>query len=51
MNVGGIFCDLTKACDFVNHEILLTKLFFYFFGIQGTSSWFGSCVTDRKIDN
>jgi hypothetical protein len=26
---GGILCDLTKASDSVNHEILLTKLDFY----------------------
>ena len=45
--VGGIFCNLSKAFDCVNHEILLTKLHFY--SIQGiTIDWFRFYLTNRK---
>ena len=27
--VGGLFCDLQKAFDYVNHEIFLAKMKFY----------------------
>jgi hypothetical protein len=36
MDVGGIFCDLVKVFDCVNHEILLAKL--YFSGIWGINA-------------
>jgi len=47
MHVGGILCDMAKAFDCVNHEILLTKL--HFCGIQGVPThWFKLCLTNRR---
>ena len=43
----GVFIDLLKAFDTVNHNILLNKLSLY--GIQNNSlKWFSSCLSDRK---
>jgi hypothetical protein len=42
-----IFCDLKKAFDTCNHDILLKKL--YKLGIRNTElEWFRSYLTDRK---
>jgi hypothetical protein len=36
--VTGLFCDLTKACDSVGHELLILNLEFY--GVKG-------CILNR----
>jgi hypothetical protein len=47
MLVGGISCDLAKALDCVNRELLLSKLNFY--GILNIADqWFIPYVHDRK---
>jgi hypothetical protein len=50
MHVLGIVCDLGKAFDCVNHDILLMK--FRYYGIHGTvATWFRSYLTNRKQKN
>jgi hypothetical protein len=47
MNVGGIFCDLAKGFDCVNHEMLLNTVHIY--GIQIIAAeWFRSYPVDGK---
>jgi hypothetical protein len=42
----GIFCDLEKAFDCVNHKIILSKLEFY--GVKGKAKlWFESYFSSR----
>jgi hypothetical protein len=45
--VTGIFCDITKASDCVNHDLLLMKLQYY--GVHGVLlQWFKSYLQYRR---
>jgi hypothetical protein len=47
MNPIGIFLDLTKAYDVLNHRVLLSKSDSC--GIRGVANlWFESCLPHRK---
>jgi hypothetical protein len=47
LQTARIFCDLDKAFDCINHEILMSKLEYY--GVHDCNlNWFKSYVSDRK---
>jgi argonaute-like protein implicated in RNA metabolism and viral defense len=45
--IAGVFCDITKAFDCVNHNLLLTKLQFY--GVHSILlQWLKSYLSNRS---
>jgi hypothetical protein len=47
MHVGGIFCDLARALDCVNHDTVPATLHFYGI-IRVGANWFSSYSANRK---
>ena len=47
MNTVGIFMDLSKAFDTIDHSILLEKIYHYSFR-EVLHDWFNSYLTNRK---
>jgi len=45
--VGAVFLDLKRAFDTVNHEVLLSKLTYFNFSVQGLN-WIKSYLSCRK---
>ena len=45
---GVLFLDLKRACDTVDHKILLKKLEFYGFECIIRLHWFQSYLADRQ---